>query len=130
MSIFGMDAVKICLFDDLKNNPSDFCSNICSFLDIKNVAGPMLKKENASLIPRSISLQYRLRTVYLDALKFLRRFGRPISGLCDIAMKINAARGARKAMSPDTKKRLIESYGTEVGQVAGLIQRDLSHWLK
>ncbi len=129
INIFGADRVKILLFDDLRVDPSGFCAGVCDFLGISSAHRHALKRENGGVIPRSISLQYRLRAMRL---RTRRRFGvsdRLVTCWYVMAMLINKGRGAKKPMSPAVRAQLVERYRTSVEQLSDLIHRDLSHWL-
>jgi hypothetical protein len=129
INIFGADQVKIWLFDDLKNDPAGFCANVCHFLGISSVPGHVLRRENGGVIPRSIPLQYRLRTTRFRTRKRFGQSDRLLTCWYVMAMLINKARGTKKPMAHAIRAQLVEGYRTSVEQLSDLIRRDLSHWL-
>jgi hypothetical protein len=130
LNVFGRDSVKICLFDELKNDPAAVCTDVCRFLEISPSHGPALGKQNISVLPRSIALQFRLRKMRIRTRYIFGIFGRAVTGWLALAMKINKARGGKKPLSPAVRAQLVERYRPSVEQLAELIGRDLSHWLK
>jgi hypothetical protein len=130
INIFGADSVKIYLFDELKANPEVLYTNVCDFLEISSLNKPAFVRQNTSLSPKSIPLQYRLRALRRQTEKRLGRFGKPAYYLCDMAMRINTASNRISPMSAAVKKQLAEMYRTDVDRTARLIRRDLSHWLE
>ncbi|HXC01296.1 MAG TPA: sulfotransferase domain-containing protein [Opitutaceae bacterium] len=127
---FGAERVKILLFDDLKKDPSGFCADVCQFLEIPYVNGHALTRENSVTVPRSISLQYRLRDMRVQTRKRLGVSDRAVTCLPIMAMLVNAKRGTKRTLSSAVRADLVERYRTSVEQLADLVHRDLSHWLK
>jgi hypothetical protein len=130
INIFGADQVKVLLFDDLKKNPDGFCTEVCDFLGISRAKHQALTQENSGVIPRSISLQYRLRSMRVRTRRLFGVSDRLVTSWLILAMIINKARGAKKSMPPAVRAQLVERYRPSVKQLSGLIDRDLSHWLK
>lgn len=130
INTFGAERVKILLFDDLKKDPSGFCADVCQFLEIPYVNGHALTRENSVTVPRSISLQYRLRAMRVQTRRRLGVSDRAVTCLPIMAMLINAKRGTKRTLSSAVRADLVERYRTSVEQLADLVHRDLSHWLK
>ncbi len=130
INCFGADSVKIFLFDELKSNPEVLYTDACDFLGIPSLCKPAFARQNTSLTPGSIPLQYRLRALQSQMEKLLRRFGKPACYLCGTARRVNAACGTKSPMSASAKEHLAEMYRADVDRTARLIRRDLSHWLK
>jgi hypothetical protein len=130
INTFGAERVKVLLFDDLKNDPSGFCADVCQFLEIPYVNGHALTRENSVTVPRSISLQYRLRAMRVQTRKRLGVSDRAVTCLPIMAMYVNKARGTKRTLTSAVRAELVEGYRTSVEQLSDLIHRDLSHWLK
>jgi hypothetical protein len=126
---FGRDLVRLYLFDDLVNSPRAVYADVCKFLDLDAAFEPSLIAENASNVPRSIGLQYRLRRLWRTA--SARPDGRPglTRSLIGALMAANVRRGRRARMDTITYDALKTRYAAEVRRLSRLIDRHCHHWI-
>ena len=123
-SHFPPTSIKVCLYDDLVNQPAKLFDEICVFLglDPKLLVGGQAK-ENVSSVPRSSLLKRILLSE--NPLKNAISSHLP-SLLRQSVWKLNS----HKPSCPnDLREELIREFAEEVLKVQKLIKRDLSHWL-
>lgn len=129
LDVFGRDAVKVYLFEDLKRDARGVCWEAFTFLGI-NPDIPVDTREayNRSGPPRSAllsALSYRLSKNELFA-KAL-----PVT-LRHAAKEWLLKRNVRPAptMDPKIRIRLQDTYREDILRLEALIGRDLKHWLQ
>ena len=130
LDIFGPEAVKVCLFDDLVRQPVELYASICTFLGLTPRATLAPVAKNVSVLPKSIARQYRLRAFQRWWQRRLGRASKPITLLADAAMKANVAAGTKIPMPESAGRTLAGLYRDDVSSLSALLGRDLSHWLQ
>jgi hypothetical protein len=127
INVFGRDAIKIDLFDDLIANPSDVYNSVCSFLGISNDFRPQFTPENKSITPLSVKLQGLLRAnaYRITAEPLIGRMW--TAGVCKL-MRLNKWFGLEMHLRRSTRSQLANIFEEDVGRLASLLGRDLSHW--
>lgn len=129
LDVFGRDAVKVYLFEDLKQDALGVCWDAFSFLRVDpNVPIETSRAYNRSGQPRSTllsSMSYRLSK---------NEF---VAKVLPVALKRGAKewllrRNVRQApkMDPTTRARLQDVYRDDILRLGALIGRDLKHWLE
>lgn len=136
LEIFGPERVKCVLFEDLRDQPEKTYHETLAFLGLEAAGAPDFKARNARLRWRS----HRLAAFVLPVLDSVKRrnlpgrFGRPARGLLGllfyVTMRLSLTKTHAAPPSPELKARLRERFREDVEQLAGLIGRDLSSWLR
>ncbi len=131
---FGRDRVAVFLYDDLKKDPKRFFNDICEFLDVSPMPDSLdlQVRVNVTGVPRSAAIA---RLLCSDTL--LHPFRRLPSTVLAPARrglrwvrKLNYAQSTYPRMEAPTRRYLATLFEENVAELSGLIQRDLSHWLK
>lgn len=134
METFGLNSIRIFIFEDLTRSPEKVYGDVCRFLDISDNHRPAFVAQNPSKVPRSVKLQYLLRQTQRlpSGLPWaFRKFSRPvIRRLVPLLMSLNREAGHKPKMSHELKERLREMYCEEILRLGELIGRDLSEWLR
>lgn len=104
--LFAGERIRIYLFEDLVADPESLMEDLYGFLDVDPSFRPsgLSRRYNASSEPRSMRARW--------------------TGL------MSRARARAAPMSSAVRAELIEVYRTDVLELQGLIDRDLSGWLK
>ena len=130
LEVFGHDAVRIYLFEDLIGDADNVCRDIFSFLRVDpdhpiDVGGAY----NPSGLPRSV-LFHRLLNDRLSIKEPIKKM-LPINLRRSLKESLRAA-NVRPApqMNPDTRSRLRATFRDDILRLEQLIGRDLSHWLE
>lgn len=129
LNLFNREQIKIFLFDDLCRDSMALLQEIYDFLGADAGFVPDLDKRNVSGMPKSLLLQKLLfRGNFLrDA--FLSVFPRSLYG--DFVKRIKKWNmGEKPSLNPDTRMHLKSIYHDDILELQGLIQKDLSMWLK
>jgi Sulfotransferase domain len=129
LDVFGSDAVKVYLFEELKRDAPGVCRDAFSFLGVDSDV-PINTREayNRSGPPRSTllsNLSYRL-----SKNEFLAK-----------VLPVTLRRAAKEwllkgnvrpvpMMDPNTRVRLQEAYRDNILRLGALIGRDLKHWME
>lgn len=131
IDVFGRDRVMVYLFEDLIKRPLEVCKGVFDFLHIDSQFTPTIEVHNESKKPASVTLQHWLYSE-AEKLKLLpgwfpcRQF-RAYRKL----MKVNTFLGGleKKPRMPEaTYETLMTRYRSDIQQLEGLLQRDLSAW--
>ncbi len=132
LDTLGEESVKICLYDDLKQDPIGFIKGIFRFLGVDEDFVPDISiRHNVSEIYRSKLFQRFL----LDYDHPLKKLFRPVllstigkestEKLVNYFKNVNSVR-----MKPRTRRYLAEFYRDDILMLQSLMRRDLSDWLK
>ena len=129
--LFDRSQIKVCLYEDLKDNPVALTQDICQFLNIdqtlisgspprRNVSGfaknklldHFLKKQNAQWLktPFKLFLSPKMRE--------------------NIVVNLKNRNRTKPQIPPVIKIQLAEMYREDILQLQELIERDLSIWLE
>ncbi|MBE9065701.1 sulfotransferase, partial [Leptolyngbya cf. ectocarpi LEGE 11479] len=129
LNLFDREQIKIFLFDDLCKDSLSLSQEIYAFLGVDTDFVPDLEKRNVSGMPKSLLLQkllFRgnfLRDAFLSI--FPRRLYR------DFVKQIKKWNmGDKLSLAPCTRLHLQRIYRDDILELQGLIQKDLSMWLK
>lgn len=129
LNLFDREQIKIFLFDDLCKDSLSLSQQIYQFLGTDAGFVPDLEKRNVSGMPKSLLLQKLLfRGNFLrDA--FLSIFPRRLyQNVVKQIKKWNM--GEKLSLDPCTRLHLQRMYRDDILELQGLIQKDLSMWLK
>jgi hypothetical protein len=128
LEVFGHEAVRIFLFDELCSEPHHVYKEVCSFLGVSTEFAPSLSHENQSHVPRYATAQYYFRMMH-GCRKLPGLFRRPLRRLVRSAMRVNVALGPEKPISPPVRAMLKKAYRGDVLQLSTIAKRDLSQWV-
>ena len=128
--IFDKDQIRVYLLDDLERDALAVVQDIFKFLGVDNHFVPDTDQRfNTRRIPINSSLYHTL--------KRFRRIRSIAKGLARNSTYSKLIHGIKKIslhsavpLSSATRRRLIEEYRDDIMQLSGLIDRDLSAWLK
>ncbi len=125
--------VKICMYDDLRNDSLYFIKDLYDFLEVDSSFAPNLHtKYNVSGIPKNKLLHFfltrpnSLRSSLMPIIRVLI----PSDKISVLAERIRSKTVKKPQMKPETKQYLLEIYREDILKLQDLIQRDLSHWLE
>jgi hypothetical protein len=143
-ALFRPEQIKIFLFEDLQGYPQRVILEIAQFLGLsERFQFRSVAKRNFALVPRSarfegfitrlgalpaesrVLLAIQQTLFSQDArLKLRRRFLDPL------LIWLERRNRYRPVLAPETRRWLIEYYREDVLRTQGLLQRDLSGWLR
>ncbi len=124
---FPKERVMVRFYEDLKKDPAQNLSVICSFLRIDNTFKPMITEEsaNTAIIPKRFHLRVMLR--YLSAKTRWKGFAR-------IDQKYNCIRynewKDRQHLTPEMFGRLMRVYEADIFELQEMLNVDLTHWFE
>ncbi len=136
--VFDADKIHVYLYDDLRNDPLGIAENIFSALGVDETFVPNFETQhNISGVPKSKLLHrahHFLRGSNRSVLKTLGKTLLPASSRgkmkARMVQKLEANNLEKPPFSPELRAELREAYRDDIGKLQGLINRDLSHWLK
>ena len=128
--MFGMEKIKIVLFDDIRCRPLNIYKEILSFL-ILDYDG----RENFNVINSN-------KTSYINSISkllrkppmWLKSLARPIlgqglnEGIISSLLRLNTRSEQRTPMSSALRVKLQEEFGPEISRLEIFLNRDLSTW--
>jgi len=132
IAAFGEPNVKVCLQDDLDENPEEVLQDIFRFLGVdENFAPDFDRRLNVSSIPKSESFESFLTDNEHPVKKILRPVLLSTIGKENTESLVNYFKRRNKlVMKPKTRKLLTETYREDILKLEKLINRDLSGWLR
>lgn len=134
--VFEREQIRVYLYEDLNENPAGVLRDVYKFLGVDSTFVPDISmRYNASGVPKN----ERVRVLY----NFLNR-PHPVKSVFKPlfpkelrrrlrARSLNALRNRYLAKPPfpvEVRQQLAEEYKEDVLKLQGLIQRDLSKWLR
>lgn len=127
-SVFGRDRVHTILLDDVRKDPGEIYRRLLAFLDVSQDHRPEFVQYNRakSYIPNLGAR--RFMKAHPEVSKLIHRIlpGRAIElGRRSLAFFQRQRSGE---LSPDLRSRLQARFSDQIGELEGLIDRDLSHW--
>jgi hypothetical protein len=128
--LFGAEQVRIHLYEDLRDEPERLLRETFEWLGVNPTFTPdVSRRYNVTSATRSSALD---RALHSDSrLKDALRTVTPKASrrwITRNARQLNRTRPA--GLSPETRRRLVQLFKTDIEKVAELIGRDLSHWLE
>ncbi len=132
LSAFGEAGVKVCLQDDLDENPAEVVRDVFGFLGVdENFTPDFSRRLNLSSIPKSESLESFLTDYEHPVKRILRPVLLSTIGKENTERLVNYFKKRnRLRMKSKTRKYLTETYREDILKLEKLIKRDLSTWLK
>lgn len=132
---FGAERIHVVLFDDIESTPTEVLRNVFAFLRVDESFTPssMRSKINAAKKYRSIVLFKTLQT----AVRLVEKAGgkelilrAKMGGLRDRVLRLLEVRESYPPMHGSARSALATLYADDVRDLARLVRRDLTHWLR
>lgn len=131
LGIFGNERVLILLNEDLRDNFSETFRRVLNFLEADTGFVPKDIKLNSRKKMRSIALHH-LSKAAPETYKRVFRFAVPSRKMRHRIMKkvqdINVTQAKIKPLDQKTRALIAQRTRPDIEKLAGLINRDLSHW--
>src|SRR5690606_14958595 len=122
------ERIRLYLFEDLQHDPQGLLRGLFTFLDVDPTFVPDLEQRHntsGGVIGNPVLREAWTRTALLRA-RVRRHIPRRIR---DSAFGLVTRKLSAVQLDPEMRRELTELYHGEVGQLAALVGRDLSHWL-
>lgn len=125
--LFDREQIHIVLFDDLKDDVQKTFQNVLSFLELDiDVAVPQ-DRANQSAAVRSAALAGFLREPPAVLQLLPAGVGHALTWRLN---RWNKNVPARPPLEQTLRAQLLNEFAAEIDELAGLLQRDLAHWLE
>lgn len=126
LEVFPKEQVKIYLFDDYKANPTDILQDLSKFLGVDNFNFDTNEKYNEAGMPRFSKINYFINQTGI--ISFAKKIF-PHHWRAPLKKMLYRGDNIPKLKEED-KHWLINYYKEDVLKLQGLIDKDLSKWLK
>ena len=126
LDAFPRGQVHVSLFDDLRADVAGWVQEVQAFLGLAPQRPPDLRPANDSQRARSTRLHRLLLDPPPRAARVVHRLP---TGLRVRAVAANMRPLVRDPLPPDLRRDLTAELAPDIRELAGLIDRDLSHWL-
>lgn len=135
LNFFDKSQIKICFFEDLKQNPHKLYLELCDFLEVRGDLLPSSsqkvynkggKAKNDSLFKLLENTRRRYAARLLTALP--KELSEPLRNAY-VAFRDNILLSDVPPLPKDTRKLLVDTHRDDVLELQDFIDRDLSHWL-
>lgn len=125
-TLFPREQIRVYLYDDLKDRPAVLLADLCQFLHVDPALMPnTVPQRNVTVWPRSRLLNFLLHKS--GSIKALL----PATLRRALGSRLRAWNRVKPPpLDPALRRELTESYLDEILRLQGLIERDLSHWLR
>ena len=123
--LFPKNQLKVVLFEDWIQQPKETQESICKFLNVSIFAALKNEVLNKSVSPKNPSLH---RIVMQSGLKDFAKKVLPKNFFDKI--KEGQYKDEKEVLAPEERKYLINLYRDDIRELEGLLERDLSNWLK
>lgn len=125
---FPESQVKICLYEDLKNDPVEFIKELCEFLEVDPsalTAKDVAEHKNVAAFPR-----FKIPDGYLPVFNVLRKY---IGMLLPDKVKDQVRKGMFSSMNvpklrEDEFEQAMKYFSEDIHKLSVLIKRDLQSW--
>ncbi len=137
--VFGPDRVRTIVFDDFKSEPERIYRETLDFLGLEPAGLPDFKTHNPRQRWRSHRVGRSMVTAYLLGhslcaglpTRVLRKSALATLGILFLAsVKVNLMETPPQPIAPGLRDALRAMFREDVGRLAGLLDRDLSSWLR
>lgn len=131
-SYFDKSQIKILIYDDLKQKPQSYLKTVCDFLGVeyRKLSTDFYHPENPRP-PKVYPMFLKLIHSYFERTRMVSRVLKKITakGLSrKIKEKLRTRQISYPLLTDDLKNKLLEYYKSDIKELEGLIERDLSHW--
>lgn len=133
LEVFGREAVRVVIFDDMVRGPDAVYAGVLSFLGVDpGSAPPSFDHVNPNKVVRSHLVRSLLRhppgiVRRLAAAGLTRRSRR---WLARRMKQLNQRHAPRAPMPPELRRRLQEEFAPEIERLGALLGRDLGAWAR
>ena len=124
---FGRERIKVYLSEDLINQPLAVCQDAFRFLDVDTGFIPRMEMHNEGRFPKSIALQYWLRTALDNRQPFFARVLRKTK-IVKSLMDWNVRHGRKPKLEKELLATLSRRYQPDIDKLQTLLGRNLSDW--
>lgn len=126
LNSFPKENVRIDFFEDYRKQPAEMVAAICSFLGVdSSFALDTSQKHLEPRVPRSLGVSDLLKKYGIW--QRVKEFSPP--ALRSLLRTLAFRPRRTLVMDPADKAYLADYYREDTGKLAGLLDRDLSHWL-
>ena len=130
--LFPRRQVKVFLYEDWKNTPQALLRDLFRFLEIDHEFVPEIRRSNVTLWPKS--WRWHALATHPARIRQLAPFLHPAarSALGSVVQRLDTRFNLvpPPPLDPEIRARLTADYREDILKLEGLIQRDLTHWLK
>ena len=126
-ALFPRERIRVYLFDDLLTDAAGLLSYLFAFLDVDPEFAPGTEKRYA----QTGVIENPLLRAFWTGSVGIRTTLRPYlpAAVRDVGRRVIARRLAKERLEPELRAELVEVFRDDIGQLQGLIGRDLGHWL-
>ena len=125
---FPESQVKICLYEDLKNDPVEFIKELCEFLEVDSsalTAKDVAQHKNVAAFPR-----FKIPGAYLPVFNAFRKY---IGMLLPDKVKDQVRKGIFSSknvpkLRKDEFEQAMKYFSEDIQKLSVLIKRDLQNW--
>lgn len=128
LELFPREQIRIFLLEDLAASPAEVCNQIAAWLGLPPMPAMDPEPRNRAAQPRSLKVQQW----FIHSLNpFMKKVHLPWRGrILEALLEWNLERRAVPRLDPDLRRQLTARYAADIEDTAGLIGRDLGHWLR
>lgn len=128
--LFKAEQIKVCLYDDLVNDPVSLMRDIYRFLGVDDRFIPNVsQKHNVAAVPKNYTLARLLKRSHPVKSLFSSFILTPKlrSLLKNYLLKLNHR--SQPKLKPEMRNKLLDEYREDILKLQNLLERDLSSWL-
>lgn len=125
--VFDRSQIKVLLFDDLVRDEQKMMNEIVDFLELEEHMFDISEKHNRSRLPK---LQFIHKIASHPTVKSARGLFRGPVWRTINWLRVQNLTDETPEMSASTRKRLENTFRSEINQLESLINRSLGHWLQ
>jgi hypothetical protein len=128
----NFDRVKIFLFEDVQQRPEATAADLAEFLGLPRTAAlPVLKRWNASGVPRGGATAWAARKVFLpNAFKAVLKPFLPFHFRQNLKYRAASRLFIQPKMAPGLRRSLRPFFEDDIRRLGTLLGRDLGAWLR
>lgn len=129
LKLFGREQVFIGLYDDLRNDPEGFLSDLYGFLGVdRGFRADLSLRPNVTGVPRNRVVGHLLFRP--NPFKEIARKMIPQGVRYPISQELGRRMVVKPSLDPSLRRELVAYYKPEILSLQELIGRDLSHWFE
>jgi hypothetical protein len=129
-ALFPKAQMRVLLFEDLARDSQGFMTEIFRFLEIDDsFTLPTTAAFNATVAPRSKGV-FRFFTTRNPVMRYLRSVAPASLRGMAVRTRNSALGGGKPTLLPEMRRKLVSIYREDIEQLQGLLEKDLSAWLR
>ena len=134
---FSPQHIKVCLHEDLCEQPNAVLADIFQFLQVDSSFQPnTAQQHNTTRVPQNrlihnfLTKPHPIKDVFKPLFSASLRY-KIVKGLRqkNLTASSNVDPSKRPTLTPEVRQQLINDYREDIVRLQDLLQRDLSHWL-